>query len=91
MVAVQAHPVNGAVLAAQGAAGGEEALQPVGQPQSPVGEQSVVADGDPQAGRDPIEDGQGAGGFPAPEAWQEGDEAQAMQGDMPDVFKDFSF
>ena len=67
VMAVQADPVNGAVLAAQGSAGGEEALQPLRKPQGPVGEHPVVANGDPEAGRDPIEDQQGCGGLPAPE------------------------
>ncbi|EAU75180.1 50S ribosomal protein L9 [Synechococcus sp. RS9916] len=36
VVAMQAHPVDGAVLAAEGAAGGEEALQPGGNPEGTV-------------------------------------------------------
>lgn len=67
VVAVQADPVNGALLAAQGAARGKESLEPLGQAEGAVAEQSVVTDGHAQTGGDPIEDQQGGGGLPAPE------------------------
>ena len=55
VVPVQTHPVDRTVLAAEGAAGGEEALQPLGHPEGSVAEHPVVADGHPEAGGDPIE------------------------------------
>ena len=70
VVAVQANPVDWVVLAAQGAAGGKEALQPLGQAEGAVTEQAVVADGHAQAGGDPVENRQAGHGLPAPEHGQ---------------------
>ena len=79
VVAVQAHPVDRAVLGAEGAAGGEEALQPVGHPEGAVAEQAVVADGDAQTGGDPVHHHQGTGGPGAPETGQQGHHRQEME------------
>ncbi len=78
VMAVQPHPVNRSVLAAQGAAGGEEPLQPEGHPESPVAEHAVVANRHPQAGRHPIEHQQRHHRLPAPELGQQGEHRQAM-------------
>ena len=67
VVAVQANPVNGALLAAQGAACGKKSFEPLGQTEGAVAEQPVVSDGHTQTGGDPIENQQAGGGLPAPE------------------------
>ena len=81
VVAVQAHPVDRAVLAAEGTAGGEEPLQLAGHLESAVTEQSVIADGHPQAGGDPVENQQAGHGGQAPEARQQRNGGQHMDGD----------
>ncbi len=44
-------------------------------------EQSVVADGDAQAGGDPIEDEHGGDPLPAPETGQQGNDGENMNSD----------
>ena len=81
VVAMQAHPVDRAVLAAQGPAGGEETFQPGGHLERAMREQAVIADGDPQAGGDPIEDQQGADGLGAPEPGHQCHDREGMDRD----------
>ena len=78
VVAVQAHPIDRAVLAAEGAAGGEETLQPLGHPEGAVAEHAVVADRHAQAGGDPIEHQEAGHGLQAPELGQQGHHRQHM-------------
>ena len=78
VVAVQPHPVDRTVLAAEGAAGGEEALQPGGHLEGPVAEQAVVADRHAQAGGDPIEHQQAGHGRQAPKARQQRHQGQEV-------------
>ena len=78
VVPVQTDPVNRAVLAAQGSAGGQDTLQPMGHPKGAMAEKTVIAQGDPQASGDPVKDQQGDQGLPAPEPWQQGHQGQAM-------------
>ena len=78
VVAVQAHPIDRAVLAAEGAAGGEETLQPLGHPEGAVAEHAVVADRHAQAGGDPIEHQEAGHGGQAPELGQQGHHRQHM-------------
>ena len=76
VVTVQTRPVDRAVLAAEGATGGEEALQPLGHAEGPMAEQPVVADRHAQAGGDPVENHQRGHGGHAPEARQQGHQGQ---------------
>ncbi len=81
VMAVQSHPVDWAVLAAEGPAGGEEALQPLRQLEGAVRQQAVVADGDAEAGGDPIENQQAGNGLPAPEDGCQSQQAEGMNHD----------
>ena len=81
VVAVKTHPVDGSVLTAQGAAGGEEALQPWRHTERAMGKQAVIADRDPQAGGDPIQNQQGGCALPAPVHRQQGDDREGVDRD----------
>ena len=72
VMSVQPHPVNRAVLAAQGSTGGEEMLKPEGESEGAMTQQSVIADGDPETGRDPVENEQAGDRGPAPETRKKG-------------------
>ena len=74
-MAMQANPVDGSVLAAEGSTGGEEALQPVGNREGTVREQAGVADRYPEASRDPIQHQNGSDRLPAPETGQQRNDA----------------
>ena len=71
VVAVQPHPIDRAVLAAEGAAGGDQRLQPAGHREGAMGQEAVVAERDPHTGGEPIEHQQRADRLPAPEAGQQ--------------------
>jgi hypothetical protein len=45
---------------------------------STMAEQAVIAQGDPQASGDPVENQQGDKGLPTPKPWQQGHKSQAM-------------
>ena len=78
VVPMQAHPINRPLLAAEGAAGGKEALQPAGHAQGAMAEQTVVADGHAQAGGQPVENQQAGEGSQAPESWQQSHQGQGV-------------
>ena len=80
VMAVQAHPVEGPLLAADRATGGEKPLQPMGDPEGPMAQQPVIADGHAQAGGDPIEHQEGNDRLPAPELGQQGNHGESMDG-----------
>ena len=81
VVAVEPHPVNRAMLAAEGATGCEETLQPLGQSKRSMRQQSVVTNRHAKAGGHPIQDREGRHRLPAPEQWQEGDDRQGVDRD----------
>ena len=78
---MQSHPVDGAVLAAQGAAGCKKAFQPQGEAEGSVREQAVIANRDAEAGCDPIQNEQAGDSRPAPEARQEGHNREGVDHD----------
>ncbi len=78
---VQPHPIDGAVLAAQGPAGGKKPFQPSGQAEGSVREQAVIAKGDAEAGCDPVQHQQAGDRRPAPEARQEGHNREGVDHD----------
>jgi hypothetical protein len=80
VVTMQSDPVNGAVLAAEGSAGGQDTLQPMGDLERAMAEKTVITQGDPQASSDPVQDQQGDQRLPAPEPWQQGHQGQTMDG-----------
>ena len=80
VMAVQADPINRALLAADRATGGEKPLQPMGDPEGPMAQEPVIADGHAQAGGDPIQHHEGSDGLPAPELGQQGNHGKNMDG-----------
>ena len=80
VMAVQAHPINRALLAADRATGGEKAFEPMGDLEGPMAQEPVIADGHAQAGGDPIEHHEGSDGLPAPELGKECHHRKPMDG-----------
>ena len=80
VMAVQADPINRALLAADRATGGENPLKPLGDPEGPMAQEPVIADGHAQAGGEPIEHQEGNDRLPAPELGQECHHSKPMDG-----------
>jgi len=80
VMAVQAHPINRSLLAADRPTGGEKPLQPMGDAEGSMAQEPVIANGDPEAGGEPIEHQEGRDGLPAPELGQQGHHGEHMDG-----------
>ena len=80
VMAVQPHPVDGPVLAAEGAADGQKTLQPPWYAERPMGQEAVIADGDAKTTRDPVEHREGDQGCCTAERRQQGQDGEDMEG-----------
>ena len=78
VVAMQAGPIDRPMLTTEGATGGNEGLQPGHHPKGAVGQQAVKAQGDADAGGEPIEHQQHHQRQGTPEAGQQGPEGQTV-------------
>ena len=78
VMAMQAHPVDRTVLAAEGTAGSDNQLQPPGHLKSSVGQQTVITQGHPHTGGEPVQPQKDQQCCWAPEAWQQSDQRQGM-------------
>jgi len=70
VMAMETHPLNGPLLAAEGTAEHQNIPQPAGHLEGPVGKKAVVTHGDPQATCDPVEHQEGEESGQVPEAGQ---------------------
>ena len=77
VVAMQAHPLDRAALAGQGAHDHEYTLHPNRHHQAPVGHQTVQTQGDPQHGH-PIKNAESHNALPAPEPRQQSNGGENM-------------